>query len=91
MRYNMNVKFIYVLLCNLSRIHIVCWWTWNTLIFRGHLVKKTQGKFEYEASTFLLLLNSVFTPHVESRPLLIRSVKQGRIITATLYKINFVT
>ena len=86
---NMNLDCIYVLLCKLNRIHTVCW-TWSALIFRGYLVMKPQGKFEYEASAFLLLLNTAFTPQVESRPRLIRSVQQGRIITVTLFKINFV-
>jgi hypothetical protein len=56
-----------------------------------YLVMKTQGKFEYAVSAFLLLLNTVFTPQVESRPRLIRSVQQGRIITVTLFKITSVT
>jgi len=46
-----------------------------------YLDMETQATFEYEASDFLLLLTTLFTPQVESRPRLIRSVQQGRIVT----------
>jgi hypothetical protein len=52
-----------------------------------YLVMKTQGNFEYEALAILLLLNTIFTPQVESGPCLIRLVQQGQLITVTLFKL----